>query len=62
MSSFVQDLAANVTVWLYAPNLPIFYPNIVFMFSMATVFVVIGAYMSATAHRHKKYVRGLGMK
>ena len=62
MLSFVQDLAANVTVWLYAPNPPSFDPNIIVMFGMATVCVVIGAYMSATAHRHKKYVRGLGMK
>lgn len=57
---FLQDLAANVKVWLYAPNPPSFDPNVIVMFSLATLCVVTGAYLSATAHHHKKYVMGVG--
>ena len=57
---FLQDLAANVKVWLYAPNPPSFDPNVIVMFSLATLCAVTGAYLSATAHHHKKYVGGGG--
>ncbi|XP_076438924.1 signal peptide peptidase-like 2B [Babylonia areolata] len=47
-------VGTEVRVWLYAPNPPRFDPNIIIMFALATLCVVTGAYLSASAHYNKK--------